>query len=76
MDHRVTCVPPECDHREALRLLTTQRRTHMLLVTSEAGKLEGILTKTDILSAMDTRATRRGKAERVLPVGQNLDKAT
>ncbi len=75
-DHHVTCVPPECDLREALRLLTTQRRTHMLLVTSEAGKLEGILTKTDILSAMHTRGTRRGKAERALPIGRNMEKAT
>lgn len=62
MDPQMTCVPPECDMREALRLLTTQHRMHMLLVISGSGKLEGILTKTDILSAMNTRATRRQKA--------------
>lgn len=63
MDDRVARVPPECDMREALRLLTTQRRMHMLLVTSEAGAFDGILTKTDILAAMNTRATSRGKPE-------------
>ena len=63
MDRQMVCVPPECDLREALRLLTTQHRTHMLLVTSEAGELEGILTKTDILSAVNRRGTSRGTPE-------------
>ncbi|HVA95037.1 MAG TPA: chloride channel protein [Candidatus Dormibacteraeota bacterium] len=65
MDRHMTCVPPECDMREALRLLTTQRRMHMLLVMSEAGQLQGILTKTDILSAMNTRGTGREKINKM-----------
>jgi chloride channel protein, CIC family len=56
MDRRVTCVGPESDLEEALRLLMGQNGQHMLLVKGEAGKLEGVLTKTDILSALDTHA--------------------
>jgi CIC family chloride channel protein len=62
-DSQVVRVLPECDLREALRLLTMQRRMHMLLVTSEEGALEGILTKTDILSALNTRAARTDKLD-------------
>jgi CBS-domain-containing membrane protein len=40
---------------EGLRLLLSEHRQHMLLVTSAAGKLEGIVTKTDILQALKTR---------------------
>lgn len=56
MDRRVTTVAPDCDLEEALRLLMGQSGQHMLLVKNETGKLEGVLTKTDILSALDTRA--------------------
>jgi chloride channel protein, CIC family len=56
MDRSVTCVGPESDLEEALRLLMGQNGQHMLLVKGEAGKLEGVLTKTDILSALDTHA--------------------
>ena len=59
-DQRVTRVPPECDLREALRLLMAQHGQHMLLVTSGDGKLDGILTKSDILSALDTRGGNGG----------------
>jgi CIC family chloride channel protein len=51
-ERQVTCVPPDCTLYDALRLLTDQRNQHMLLVTSPEGKLEGILTKTDLLSAL------------------------
>jgi chloride channel protein, CIC family len=54
-NRRVTRVPPECDLMEALRLLTAQRGQPMLLVTSADGKLEGILTQADILSALRSR---------------------
>ncbi len=58
MDKNVSVVVPECDLEEALRLLMGQNGQHMLLVKNETGKLEGVLTKTDILSALDTRARR------------------
>ncbi len=57
-ERQVTRVPPDCALNEALRALTDQRDRHMLLVTSTTGKLEGILTKTDLLSALqDTGRT-------------------
>lgn len=56
MERRVRCVVPECDLEEALRLLMGQDGQHMLLVKSAEGDLQGVLTKTDILSALDTRA--------------------
>lgn len=57
MDRQVRIVVPECDLEEALRLLMGQNGQHMLLVkAADTGKLEGVLTKTDILSALDTRA--------------------
>lgn len=56
-EQRVIKVQPDCDLSEALRLLMSQRAQHMLLVTSGDGKLEGILTKTDILSALNPRSS-------------------
>ncbi|MGH9470712.1 MAG: chloride channel protein [Terriglobia bacterium] len=53
---RVTKVPGDCDLTEALRLLMSQSGRHMLLVTAPDGKLEGIVTKGDILSALNARA--------------------
>lgn len=61
MDKDVRIVIPECDLEEALRLLMGQSGQHMLLVKADTGKLEGVLTKTDILSALDTRARRIGE---------------
>lgn len=54
-------VPPDLDVQEALRLLLAQHRRPMLLVTSGGGKLEGILTKTDILRALDSRVAHAGR---------------
>jgi CIC family chloride channel protein len=54
-ERRVIRVGPDCDVMEALRLLLSERTQHMLLVTSPGGKLEGIITKTDILEALKTR---------------------
>ena len=48
-------ISPDCDVAEALRLLLSEQDYHMLLVTSEDGNLTGILTKTDILSALKLR---------------------
>lgn len=57
MDRQVRIVVPECDLEEALRLLMGQNGQHMLLVKAgDTGELQGVLTKTDILSALDTRA--------------------
>jgi len=58
-DRKVIRVPPECDAMEALRLLLSERAQPMLLVTSAEGKLEGIVTKTDILEALKTRGEKR-----------------
>jgi chloride channel protein, CIC family len=54
-ERKVTTVPCNCDAMEALRLLLRERAEPMLLVTSNGGKLEGIVTKTDVLEALKTR---------------------
>jgi CBS-domain-containing membrane protein len=41
---------------EALRLLLSEHEQHMLFVISAEGKLEGILTKADILKALKMRS--------------------
>lgn len=56
-DRRVTRVREDCDLMEALRLLMAQGGQHMVLVNSAAGQLEGVLTKSDVLSALSSRAT-------------------
>jgi chloride channel protein, CIC family len=45
-------VMEDCDLTEALRLLVRERGAQMLLVTDDAGALQGIVTKTDILRAV------------------------
>ena len=55
-DRRVMKVVSSCDLTEALRLMLSESGQHMLFVTSPEGKLEGILTKTDILSALKLRS--------------------
>jgi chloride channel protein, CIC family len=50
--------------QEALRLLTEEREHHMLLVVSEHGELEGILTKSDILGALHTWGRPNGRPKR------------
>ncbi len=45
-------VTEDCDLTEALRLLVRERGAQMLLVTDDAGALQGIVTKTDILRAV------------------------
>lgn len=53
MDREIESVPPECDLQNGLRLLMAPHGPHMLIVTSEEGRLEGIVTKTDILSSLN-----------------------
>ncbi len=48
----IKTIPPDCDVAEALRMLLSEQDYHMLLVTSQDGNLIGIVTKTDILSAL------------------------
>ncbi len=62
LDKRVGTVAPDCDVMEALRLLTDEHRSTMLLVVSE-GKVQGIVTKTDILRVLKDRTTAVKPAE-------------
>ena len=54
-NRKVIRISADCDLMEALRMLLSERTRPMLLVTSVSGKLEGIVTKTDILEALKTR---------------------
>jgi chloride channel protein, CIC family len=63
MDTQFVSITPDTDLEEALRLLMGQNGQHMLLVKSETGILEGVLTKTDILSALDTSSVNARAAE-------------
>lgn len=60
IDARLGRISPECDVTEALRLLLGEHKQHMLLVVSEQGKIQGVVTKADILHAL---RTRQGAAE-------------
>lgn len=53
-DRSAIRVTEDCDLSEALRLLVRERGAQMILVTNEkTGALEGIVTKTDILRAVN-----------------------
>ena len=54
-DRQAARISADCDVAEALRLLSQEGRQHMLLVQSPQGELEGILTKSDLLSALTLR---------------------
>ncbi len=60
-------IPSDCDVMEALRLLRRQGGQHILLVTSPEGRLEGIITKADILAALEARLLHAPPAEDTLP---------
>jgi CIC family chloride channel protein len=49
-----TFVYEDCDLMEALRLLASENPDPMLLVTATDGELTGIVTKTDILRAVES----------------------
>jgi chloride channel protein, CIC family len=57
MDRETELVPPECSLQDAVRLLMAPHGKHMLVVASDDGRLEGIITKTDILLAFGAGAT-------------------
>jgi CIC family chloride channel protein len=48
-------LPRDCDAMEALRLLLGEEGQPMILITTEKGNLEGIVTKTDLLEALKIR---------------------
>jgi predicted transcriptional regulator len=52
MDARIGRVSPDCDVTEALRLLLGGHSQRMLIVVSKEGKVQGIVTKTDILHSL------------------------
>jgi CIC family chloride channel protein len=56
VDEHVTRIRSDCDVAEALRLLMLEREQHMLLVQAPDGELQGILTKSDLLSALATQS--------------------
>jgi chloride channel protein, CIC family len=61
-DFTPTFVYEDCDLMEALRLLAREKPDPMLLVRTTNGELAGIVTKTDILRAVDTsRGARTGQ---------------
>ena len=77
-EQQVTRVSGDCDVAEALRLLMQERSQHMLLVQTRPGQLEGILTKSDLLSALTLNTnngyrrdskTKNKPAEGVTPNG-------
>lgn len=55
IDTRIGRIAPDCDVREALRLLLGEHKQPMLLVVSGEGRIQGLVTKTDILHALKTR---------------------
>jgi predicted transcriptional regulator len=57
-DRNIPRISPDCELTEALRLLGRNEGEQLLLV-GEDGALEGIVTKTDILRALQTRGIAR-----------------
>lgn len=55
VDTRIGRIAPDCDVREALRLLLGEHKQPMLLVVSSEGRILGLVTRTDILHALRTR---------------------
>ena len=55
VNREVRKIPRNCDAMEALRLLLAEDAQPMLLVTNRNGKLEGIVTKSDLLEALKIR---------------------
>lgn len=51
-------VPADCDLAEALRLLVREGGDQMLLVTDDNDRLQGIVTKTDILRSFQNGSLR------------------
>lgn len=56
MRRKIELVTPDCGLQDALRLLMAPHGEHMLIVASEGGQMQGIVTKTDILAALSSGA--------------------
>ena len=54
-DRRASKVAADCDLMEALRLLASEVERPMLLVVSEEGHMQGLVTKADILKSLKLR---------------------
>ena len=52
VDRDAARVAPDCDAGELLRILTSRGRRPMILVTDGSGRLEGVITRADILTAL------------------------
>lgn len=52
-DQQALRISGHCDVMEALHVLRKQVGRHILLVISKDGQLEGVVTRTDIMSAME-----------------------
>jgi CBS domain-containing protein len=57
--HEIARIDPDSDVEHALMLLARREPEQMLLVTDGDGALAGIVTKTDILRAIDLRRRSR-----------------
>jgi CIC family chloride channel protein len=62
-------IAPDFDVQEALRTLVGPREQHIMMVVSPAGELLGVVTKTDILRALETRRSN-GSAHSELPAAR------
>lgn len=58
MDRDWASIAPDANLQDALRRLVVKRREHLLLVVNDQGHLDGIVSQTDILAAMN--AAHRG----------------
>ena len=58
-DRHVPRVPPDCEVMEALRMLSREEGEHLLVVDTDDGAIEGVVTKTDILRALQARGIAR-----------------
>ncbi len=58
-DRHVPIVPPDCQVMDALRMLSREEGEQILFVGTEDGAVEGVVTKTDILRALQTRGIAR-----------------
>jgi len=54
-DRRAPRVSADSDLMDAMRLLTSQRGQDLVLVTNGGGKLEGVLTRSDLLTTLNVR---------------------
>jgi len=57
-------IPKDADLGEAVRLLTQERNTRLLLVTNEDGTPAGIVTHSDVLQALEPGGSRNHRSEK------------